>query len=576
MSTLNHSMSQLYLTMSRFDFDLQPFLVYLKPLILSAGASVLAYNLYRLVKLVLRPVFSPLRRLQGPRSDSWFYGNFKQIFTTENSTLHEEWVAEYGHTLKYKGMFNLDRIVTTDLRAIQHVLSQSIYERPPEARFTLARILGEGLLFVEGEEHKNQRRIMSPAFGSTHLREMTDIFMAKSIELRDVWMSQIASEATEGKPIRLDVLSWLSRTTLDIIGLAGFNYKFNSLSTHLKPTELSKAFGTILEKGQQLSLMALLQAFIPPLRIIPTQRDRRRNKARKTMDRIGRELLAEKKAAITTSIAAERGETKISEVGKKSVQGKDLLSLLVRANMATDLKDSQRLSDEDVLAQVPTFLTAGHETTSTATTWSLFAMALAPEVQSKLRQELLSVPTDTPTMDELQALPYLDAVVRESLRVHAPVPSTTRVAMRDDVIPLSTPIVDKDGKSLSEIRICKGDTVFIPILAVNRSKLLWGEDGFEFKPERWENPPQAISSIPGVWGSMLTFLGGHHACIGYRFSVVETKAILFTLLRAFEFELAVPKEDVVKRATIVQRPFIKSATDKQTQLPMFVSAYKGS
>ncbi|KDQ54054.1 hypothetical protein JAAARDRAFT_160991 [Jaapia argillacea MUCL 33604] len=576
MSALNRSMSQLHLATSRFDFDLQPFLVYLKPLILSAGASVLAYNLYRLVKLVLRPVFSPLRRLQGPPSDSWFYGNFRQVFTSENSTLQEEWVAEYGHTLKYKGMFNLDRIVTTDLRAIQHILSNSIYEKPPQARFFLSRVLGEGLLLVEGEEHKNQRRIMSPAFGLAHLREITDIFMEKSIELRDIWMSQIASETTEDQPIRLDVLSWLSRMTLDVIGLAGFNYKFNSLSAHLKPTELSKAFGTIFEKGQQMSLLALLQAFIPPLRLIPTQRDWSMKKARKTMDRIGRELLAEKKAAIATSIAAERGENKVTEVGKNSVQGKDLLSLLVRANMATDLKDSQRLSDEDVLAQVPTFLTAGHETTSTATTWSLYALALAPEVQSKLRQELLSVPTDTPTMDELQALPYLDAVVRESLRVHAPVPSTTRVVMRDDVVPLSTPIVDKDGRSLSEIRLWKGDTVFIPIVAVNRSKLLWGEDAFEFKPERWENPPQAINSIPGVWGNMLTFLGGHHACIGFRFSVVETKAILFTLLRAFEFELAVPKEDVIKKATIVQRPFIKSATDKKSQLPMFVGAYKGS
>ena len=42
-----------------------------------------------------------------------------------------------------------------------------------------------------------------------------------------------------------------------------------------------------------------------------------------------------------------------------------------------------------------------------------------------------------------------------------------------------------------------------------------------FRPERWENPPASISSIPGVWGHMLTFLGGPRACIGYRFSLVE-------------------------------------------------------
>lgn len=63
--------------------------------------------------------------------------------------------------------------------------------------------------------------------------------------------------------------------------------------------------------------------------------------------------------------------------------------------------------------------------------------------------------------------------------------------------------------------------VMIPILAMNRSKELWGEDSFEFKPERWEKPPEAISSIPGVWGHMMTFIGGPRACIGYRFSLVE-------------------------------------------------------
>jgi cytochrome P450 len=55
-------------------------------------------------------------------------------------------------------------------------------------------------------------------------------------------------------------------------------------------------------------------------------------------------------------------------------------------------------------------------------------------------------------MEELSALPYLDAVVRETLRVHSPVPSTIRVAMEDDVIPLNTPFVDKNGKTQHGIR----------------------------------------------------------------------------------------------------------------------------
>lgn len=73
-------------------------------------------------------------------------------------------------------------------------------------------------------------------------------------------------------------------------------------------------------------------------------------------------------------------------------------------------------------------------------------------------------------MDTLSALPFLDAVVRETLRVHAPVPSTGRYTVRDDVIPLSTPFVDLTGMVRSEILIKKGEAVFIPILMLNKDK----------------------------------------------------------------------------------------------------------
>jgi cytochrome P450 len=70
-------------------------------------------------------------------------------------------------------------------------------------------------------------------------------------------------------------------------------------------------------------------------------------------------------------------------------------------------------------------------------------------------------------------------------------------------------------------RISKGDTIFIPILAMNRRKELWGEDADEFKPERWLNLPGLVADIPGAWASQMTFLYGPRACIGYRFAVME-------------------------------------------------------
>jgi len=116
-------------------------------------------------------------------------------------------------------------------------------------------------------------------------------------------------------------------------------------------------------------------------------------------------------------------------------------------------------------------------------------------------------------------------------------------------------------------RVKKGDTIFIPILAINRAKDIWGEDAAVFRPE-------GANSIPGVWGNQLTFLGGPRACIAYRFSIVEMKALLFTLVRAFEFELAVPAKDICAQQFIVQRPIVVSEMGYGNQMPLFIKPYR--
>ncbi|CDO77915.1 hypothetical protein BN946_scf184727.g4 [Trametes cinnabarina] len=110
----------------------------------------------------------------------------------------------------------------------------------------------------------------------------------------------------------------------------------------------------------------------------------------------------------------------------------------------------------------------------------------------------------------------------------------------------------------------------IPILAINRDKAIWGEDSFEFRPERWDSLPQAARGVPGIWGHSLTFMGGHHACIGFRFGVNEMKALVFTLLRSLEFKLAVPTLDIVPSPTLLTRPIRASDPESGPQLPVLV------
>jgi|SRR5882762_1381779 len=87
----------------------------------------------------------------------------------------------------------------------------------------------------------------------------------------------------------------------------------------------------------------------------------------------------------------------------------------------------------------------GHETTSNSTTWALFSLSQNPDAQHKLREELLRISTDSTTMEGLVGLPYLDAVVHETLRLHSPIAIIIKVAMKDDVVPLDIPYNDKKG-----------------------------------------------------------------------------------------------------------------------------------
>jgi len=134
--------------------------------------------------------------------------------------------------------------------------------------------------------------------------------------------------------------------------------------------------------------------------------------------------------------------------------------------------------------------------------------------------------------------------------------------------------MDTNGVAHYELHVRKGDMIEIPIQLLNRSHKFWGEDAHEFRPERWESPPEAIKELPGVWGNMLTFLAGTHACIGYRFSVVETKALLYAIVRNFEFELAVSPLDVMRKSMIVGRPVLVGDTSAGAQLPLLIRPVK--
>ncbi|KZV62140.1 cytochrome P450 [Peniophora sp. CONT] len=541
--------------------------------ILSAFAAIIVVfagkDLYQLIQGSLRPFFSPLRLVPGPPSDGFLLGNLRAIVEADPCTLHEKWAKEYGPVVKYKMFLNRDMLSIMDTRAVAHILGHPMdYQKPTFIRRALTAMLGNGLLTVEGERHKHQRRVMSPAFGIPHIRELTSIFISKSLQLRDIWASKLQEKQLEVNPDdpsagKIEVLSWLNKMTLDVIGLAGFNHNFNALSPNEDAHELNQALRTLLSNDAP-SVLDILHLLVPATRILKSKRDIAMKHARATLDRVGKQFLDERKSAVLA--AAE------SKVERRDIVGKDLLSVLIRNNMASDIPEEDCMTDDEVLAQVPTFLLAGHETTSTAVTWSLFALAQNQVAQDQLREEARAChDQEEPSMETLDALPYLDCVVRETMRLFSPIASTLRVAMKDDVIPAAKEWVDNKGARRSGVRVCKGDFVFLPFLALSRSEAIWGDDAHEWKPERWSKGIPAAASVPGIWGNSFAFSGGSRACIGYRFSVIEMKAIIYTLIRAFRFSMSVDPSEIKFKSSDVTRPHLKDKVDEGPQLPLWVS-----
>jgi len=271
--------------------------------------------------------------------------------------------------------------------------------------------------------------------------------------------------------------------------------------------------------------------------------------------------------------------TSIDQKREGLVVGGDILSLLVAARSSS--QPDSRLTDEEIVAQIRTIIFAGHETTSKALTFALWELAKNRDLQEKLRTEVneawekIRARGDSEfAANDLESMPYLVAIGKETLRVHSPVVEIFRTASRDDIIPLSKPIVGVSGKVYNELAISNGTPVAISPFGHNLNPEVWGADSYEWRPERWltgaENPKTPV----GVYGNLATFSGGVRACIGWRFAVFEMHIFLVTLIRQFEFALPDSAPQVKRWRLGVIVPVVEGQEHEGVQLPLKVTPVK--
>ncbi len=178
------------------------------------------------------------------------------------------------------------------------------------------------------------------------------------------------------------------------------------------------------------------------------------------------------------------------------------------------------MSDKQLRDEAMTLIFAGHETTAHALTWTWYLLAKNPDKVAKMREELTRVLHGrNAEVEDLPELPYLEMVVKESLRLLPSVWAYARQAQRDLVI---------EGYEIK-----KGQTITISHIAMGRNPAYY-DSPEEFRPERWTR--EFERSLPR--GAYTPFAGGPRVCLGKQFAMMEMRMILATLVQRLEPNLA--------------------------------------
>lgn len=337
-------------------------------------------------------------------------------------------------------------------------------------------ILDEGLLTIDGEAHRQQRRAVQPAFHKKRVESYAAIMTEYTQELLKTWHAGDTVDVSRG----------MQELTLRIVGKCLFNI---DLGTQL--ADLGTAFNGII--GTQPGILeTLLNIRIDQ----PFTSYGKRMNAIRRLDTL-----------IYTLIAQRRGDDQ--DKG-------DVLSMLLTAPDGRDAEHADvPLTDKQVHDHIMTFIAAGHETTANALTWTFYLLSEHPQVRDKLLDEIRSVLSGrAPTIEDMPNLPYLDWVLNESMRMYPPAWIQGRPAV--------------EAFELDGVRFPADTMLLLSQWVTHRLPDIWGDPDV-FKPERWD--PVNGQKLPQ--GAYFPFGAGPRICIGMPFAQLEAKLILASILQRY-------------------------------------------
>lgn len=389
----------------------------------------------------------------------------------------------------------------------------------------LAIMNGRGLVTTATKDHdwSLAHKILMPAFSA---RAMKAYHYKMGESIKDL-LNIIETFQKSGEDF--DVSRWMIALALESIGNIGFDYDFNLLKDpnaerHPFTIALQYVQSMIMKRSSTVTWMKWMQtsANVRFLRDLGTLRG--------TIDQVLNERRKHPHSADHPS---------------------DLLDFMINAST----KEGEKLDNTLIRDNIITFLSAGHNTTSSFLSWTILELCRHPEIADNIVQEIVNAgikPGEIPTPEQVSACKYLDLVIKESLRAHPPIVFVIKYCKKDCTI--------KSGITGDEYKIKAGQLLLSNINSVHLDPKVW-EDPTVFNPDRFADHAEIH---PNAW---MPFSDGPRACIGRQFSLQEGKLALVMMLSKFKFSMEDPTKQIGYQIVVAIKPVDLMVKVSAAELP---------
>ncbi|GHA12276.1 cytochrome P450 [Oceanisphaera arctica] len=422
---------------------------------------------------------------------------WKVFFTKRHSWLDALYERSYGMKMGEFKLPGLRLYMVNQPELVRKIMVQDVNNFPKNRLLgeILEPLLGESIFTTNGEQWQKQRNMLDPAFKHARVQQVFALMQAA--------VSDMSERLTQHQPGQ-DIDPEMTYVTADII--------FRTImSTELSPEQADRILDAFVQFQAESPKLALLKMFRFPGFIQRGLSERKRIKAAQDI-----------RGTIEDIIRPRYQQAEVARAGCPQSQAaleqqQDILSSLL---LATDDTTAEPFSFSEIVDQISMLFLAGHETSASALTWSLYLLALYPDIQKQAHQEVTGVLAEHPmSVEALRKMILVRDIFREALRLYPPVGFLSRECTH------ATEMRDK--------KMPAGSSVMISPWLIHRHQDFWDNpNGFD--PGRFtsKNLKMPLSK------SYLPFGAGPRVCIGAAFAQQEASLILATILRDYRFTLA--------------------------------------